>query len=168
MILLICSLYCSADGSYQVKLLTKAIVYHSGDILWRPPAIYKGRRAGEYSQNIETIRVTISLVTTSLNINNTIFHSVEEWDLIFKFFIFLLVVKATQELGSSGHRVPKSVTLSNCLVPSTNYISHSVEAFKDVKPIKHSKDHCSQLLDFRPCLMTKSTSSPLSPRALLT
>ena len=37
-------LYCSADGSYEVKLLTKAIVYHSGDILWRPPAIYKGRR----------------------------------------------------------------------------------------------------------------------------
>ena len=39
----ICCLYCSADGSYEVKLLTKAIVYHSGDILWQPPAIYKGR-----------------------------------------------------------------------------------------------------------------------------
>ena len=42
-IIFICCLCCSADGSYEVKLLTKAIVYHSGDILWQPPAIYKGR-----------------------------------------------------------------------------------------------------------------------------
>ena len=43
LLLFICCLCCSADGSYEVKLLTKAIVYHSGDILWQPPAIYKGR-----------------------------------------------------------------------------------------------------------------------------
>ena len=43
LIIFICCLCCSADGSYEVKLLTKAIVYHSGDILWQPPAIYKGR-----------------------------------------------------------------------------------------------------------------------------
>ena len=34
---------CSADGSYEVKLLTKAVVYYTGDIFWQPPAIYKGR-----------------------------------------------------------------------------------------------------------------------------
>ena len=33
----------SADGSYEVKLLTKAVVYYTGDILWQPPAIYKGK-----------------------------------------------------------------------------------------------------------------------------
>ena len=33
----------SADGSYEVKLLTKAVVYYTGDIYWQPPAIYKGR-----------------------------------------------------------------------------------------------------------------------------
>ena len=32
---------CSADGSYEVQLMTKAIVFHTGDILWQPPAIYK-------------------------------------------------------------------------------------------------------------------------------
>jgi hypothetical protein len=32
---------CSADGSYEVKLMTKAIVHHTGDIIWQPPAIYK-------------------------------------------------------------------------------------------------------------------------------
>ena len=26
-----------------MKLLTKAVVYHTGDIYWKPPAIYKGR-----------------------------------------------------------------------------------------------------------------------------
>ena len=31
----------SADGSYEVQLLTKAVVYYTGDILWQPPAIYK-------------------------------------------------------------------------------------------------------------------------------
>ena len=31
----------SADGSYEVKMLTKAVVYHTGHILWQPPAIYK-------------------------------------------------------------------------------------------------------------------------------
>ena len=31
----------SADGSYEVKLMTKAIVFHTGDIIWQPPAIYK-------------------------------------------------------------------------------------------------------------------------------
>ena len=44
-IIFIFCLCCSADGSYEVKLLTKAIVYHSGDILWQPPAIYKGRQS---------------------------------------------------------------------------------------------------------------------------
>ena len=33
----------SADGSYELKLLTKAVVYYTGDIYWQPPAIYKGR-----------------------------------------------------------------------------------------------------------------------------
>ena len=33
----------SADGSYEVKLVTKATVYHTGHILWQPPAVYKGR-----------------------------------------------------------------------------------------------------------------------------
>ena len=31
----------SADGSYEVKLMTKAVVYYTGQISWQPPAIYK-------------------------------------------------------------------------------------------------------------------------------
>ena len=31
----------SADGNYEVTLLTKATVYSTGEVLWNPPAIYK-------------------------------------------------------------------------------------------------------------------------------
>ena len=33
--------YHSADGNYEVTLMTKAIIYWNGRILWEPPAIYK-------------------------------------------------------------------------------------------------------------------------------
>lgn len=32
---------CSADGNYQVTLMTKATVHHTGRVVWEPPAIYK-------------------------------------------------------------------------------------------------------------------------------
>lgn len=32
---------CSADGNYEVTLMTKATVYYSGIVVWQPPAIYK-------------------------------------------------------------------------------------------------------------------------------
>lgn len=31
----------SADGNYEVTIMTKAILHHSGKVLWKPPAIYK-------------------------------------------------------------------------------------------------------------------------------
>ena len=31
----------SADGNYEVTLLTKATVYSTGEVQWSPPAIYK-------------------------------------------------------------------------------------------------------------------------------
>ena len=31
----------SADGSYEVTLMTKATVHHNGLVMWQPPAIYK-------------------------------------------------------------------------------------------------------------------------------
>lgn len=31
----------SADGNYEVTLLTKATVFHTGEVNWNPPAIYK-------------------------------------------------------------------------------------------------------------------------------
>lgn len=31
----------SADGNYEVTLMTKAIVYYTGEIVWKPPALYK-------------------------------------------------------------------------------------------------------------------------------
>ena len=31
----------SADGSYEVTLMTKATVYYNGMVVWQPPAIYK-------------------------------------------------------------------------------------------------------------------------------
>ena len=31
---------CSADGNFEVTLATKATLYHTGDVEWRPPAIY--------------------------------------------------------------------------------------------------------------------------------
>lgn len=34
-------MYCSADGNYEVTLMTKALVYHSGEVVWKPPAMYK-------------------------------------------------------------------------------------------------------------------------------
>jgi nicotinic acetylcholine receptor len=33
--------YCSADGDFHVKMLTKAKVEYNGQITWEPPAIYK-------------------------------------------------------------------------------------------------------------------------------
>ena len=32
---------CSADGNYEVTLMTKATVYYSGMVVWQPPAVYK-------------------------------------------------------------------------------------------------------------------------------
>lgn len=32
---------CSADGKYEVTLMTKARVNYTGEIEWKPPAIYK-------------------------------------------------------------------------------------------------------------------------------
>lgn len=31
----------SADGNYEVTLMTKATVYYSGLVVWQPPAVYK-------------------------------------------------------------------------------------------------------------------------------
>ncbi|CAH0554069.1 unnamed protein product [Brassicogethes aeneus] len=35
------SLVCSADGNYEVTLMTKATVYYNGLVVWQPPAVYK-------------------------------------------------------------------------------------------------------------------------------
>jgi len=32
---------CSADGNYEVTIMTKAILHHTGKVVWKPPAIYK-------------------------------------------------------------------------------------------------------------------------------
>lgn len=32
--------FCSADGNFEVTLSTKATLYHSGRVEWKPPAIY--------------------------------------------------------------------------------------------------------------------------------
>jgi nicotinic acetylcholine receptor len=37
----VCSFVCSADGNYEVTLMTKAIVTFEGNVSWKPPAIYK-------------------------------------------------------------------------------------------------------------------------------
>ncbi|XP_043287466.1 acetylcholine receptor subunit alpha-like 1 [Venturia canescens] len=34
-------LYNNADGNYEVTIMTKAILHHSGKVTWKPPAIYK-------------------------------------------------------------------------------------------------------------------------------
>ena len=31
----------SADGNYEVTIMTKAILHHDGRVLWNPPAIWK-------------------------------------------------------------------------------------------------------------------------------
>ena len=31
----------SADGNYEVTIMTKAILHYSGRVTWNPPAIYK-------------------------------------------------------------------------------------------------------------------------------
>lgn len=31
----------SADGNYEVTIMTKAILHHDGKVVWKPPAIYK-------------------------------------------------------------------------------------------------------------------------------
>jgi len=31
----------SADGNYEVTLMTKAVLKYTGEVLWSPPAIYK-------------------------------------------------------------------------------------------------------------------------------
>ena len=31
----------SADGNYEVTLMTKATVKYTGEVSWKPPAIYK-------------------------------------------------------------------------------------------------------------------------------
>ena len=36
-----CFFYYSADGKYEVTLMTKARLNYTGEIEWKPPAIYK-------------------------------------------------------------------------------------------------------------------------------
>ena len=31
----------SADGNFTVKLMTKATIHFNGEVVWKPPAIYK-------------------------------------------------------------------------------------------------------------------------------
>ncbi|GIY72878.1 acetylcholine receptor subunit alpha-like 1 [Caerostris darwini] len=31
----------SADGNYEVTIMTKAVIHHDGKVMWNPPAIYK-------------------------------------------------------------------------------------------------------------------------------
>lgn len=33
--------FCSADGHYEVTLMTKATVHSNGLVIWQPPAVYK-------------------------------------------------------------------------------------------------------------------------------
>ena len=33
--------YFSADGNYEVTIMTKAILHYTGRVKWNPPAIYK-------------------------------------------------------------------------------------------------------------------------------
>lgn len=35
------TVYFSADGNYEVTLMTKATLHHTGRVVWEPPAIYK-------------------------------------------------------------------------------------------------------------------------------
>ena len=35
------SICCSADGNYEVTMMTKATIYFNGAVHWKPPAIYK-------------------------------------------------------------------------------------------------------------------------------
>lgn len=37
--------YCSADGNYEVTLITKANVYYNGLVDWKPPSIYANFRS---------------------------------------------------------------------------------------------------------------------------
>uniref|UniRef100_A0A7I4YKA4 Neurotransmitter-gated ion-channel ligand-binding domain-containing protein n=1 Tax=Haemonchus contortus TaxID=6289 RepID=A0A7I4YKA4_HAECO len=34
-------LFNNADGNYEVSFMCNALIHHSGDVLWVPPAIYK-------------------------------------------------------------------------------------------------------------------------------
>ena len=33
--------HCSADGNYEVTMMTKATIFFNGAVHWKPPAIYK-------------------------------------------------------------------------------------------------------------------------------
>ena len=33
--------FLSADGNYEVTIMTKAILHYDGQVIWKPPAIYK-------------------------------------------------------------------------------------------------------------------------------
>lgn len=32
---------CSADGNYEITIMTKALLNYTGKVRWKPPAIYK-------------------------------------------------------------------------------------------------------------------------------
>lgn len=35
------NVFFSADGHYEVTLMTKAVVFSNGLVIWQPPAVYK-------------------------------------------------------------------------------------------------------------------------------
>lgn len=39
--IIIYNLLNSADGNYEVTLMTKAVLKYTGEVMWTPPAIYK-------------------------------------------------------------------------------------------------------------------------------
>lgn len=41
---------CSADGNYQVTIMTKAKLAYNGTVEWAPPAVYK--RCANFLKNV--------------------------------------------------------------------------------------------------------------------
>lgn len=41
LLILTIELFHSADGNYEVTLMTKATLKYNGEVFWKPPAIYK-------------------------------------------------------------------------------------------------------------------------------
>lgn len=76
--------YCSADGNYEVTLITKANVYHNGLVNWVPPAVYKS----SCSIDVE-VQKLILIITNKTNLIFTLWIVCIFWGFFFSLVIYV-------------------------------------------------------------------------------
>lgn len=90
----------SADGDYEVTLMTKATVYYTGLIVWQPPTIYKSSCAIDveyFPYDVQTCILKLGSWTYD-GFKVTKFIRVSKWTLIMLLVLYTIVARASDSV----------------------------------------------------------------------